>query len=79
MTAFTAPLVLGLHGVVHLLGEFVVQFLELADHGIGPTRQRVQLVAHLPALLRPDAGTPEQGKAAFRSYEQALEALTTSA
>lgn len=40
---------------------------------------RMWRVAHLPALLRPDAGTPEQGKAAFRAYDQALEALTTGA
>lgn len=40
---------------------------------------RMWRVAHLPAILRPDACTPEQGKAAFRSYDQALEALTASA
>jgi hypothetical protein len=40
---------------------------------------RMWRVAHLPGILRPDAGTPEQGKAGFRSYDQALEVLTTSA
>jgi hypothetical protein len=36
-------------------------------------------VARLPAVLRPDAGTPEHGKAEFRAYDKALEALITSA
>ncbi|MFJ2930024.1 hypothetical protein ACIPIU_34020 [Streptomyces massasporeus] len=40
---------------------------------------RMWRVAHPPAILRPNARTPEQGKAAFRSYDQALEALTASA
>ncbi|MFI8894959.1 hypothetical protein [Streptomyces paradoxus] len=40
---------------------------------------RMWRVVHLPGILRPDAGTPEQGKAAFRSYDRALEALTAGA
>ncbi|MET9392593.1 hypothetical protein ABZY20_19730 [Streptomyces sp. NPDC006624] len=40
---------------------------------------RMWRVAHLPGLLRPDAGTPEEGKAGFRAYDQALEALMTPA
>ncbi|MFF5368962.1 hypothetical protein [Streptomyces sp. NPDC013187] len=40
---------------------------------------RMWRVGHLPGILRPDAATPERGKAAFRSYDRALEALTASA
>ncbi|GGW92044.1 hypothetical protein [Streptomyces lomondensis] len=55
---------------------------EIAD-GTGrsapPLVFRAWRVAHLPGILRPDAGTPEHGKAGFRAYDQALEALMTRA
>ncbi|MFD0223343.1 hypothetical protein [Streptomyces hirsutus] len=36
---------------------------------------RVWRVAHLPGILRVGSGAPEQGKAGFRAYDQALEHL----
>ncbi|MGW0865434.1 hypothetical protein [Streptomyces sp. NPDC002611] len=40
---------------------------------------RMWRVAHLPGLLRPEADTPEYGKAGFRAYERALEVVVARA
>ncbi|MFI5688544.1 hypothetical protein [Streptomyces sp. NPDC051636] len=36
---------------------------------------RMWRVAHLPGILRPGSGTPQQGKTGFRAYARALEEL----
>jgi hypothetical protein len=40
---------------------------------------RMWRVARLPGLLRPEADTPAHGKAGFRAYDRALEALVAAA
>lgn len=72
-------------GEVHAGASHIAEALAIASGIADATGRsapalvfRMWRVARLPGLLRPEADTPEHGKAGFRAYDRALEALVTA-